>query len=42
MGNRPVFNGTSMLFNYVMLTFGFRIYGKENFIFTDNRDEKKK
>jgi hypothetical protein len=42
MGNRPVFSGTSMLFNYVMLTFGFRIYGKENFIFTDNRDEKKK
>lgn len=41
MGNRPGFNSTAMPFNYVMLTFGFRVYGKEKFIFTDNKEDKK-
>lgn len=37
MGNRPGFNGTAIPLNYVMLNFGFRVYGKEKFIFADKK-----
>lgn len=42
IGKRPGFVGNIFPINYVMLSFGFSIYGKEKFSFPDKENEPKK